>query len=94
MNDEVKAHARAIVEILRKHGNPYQRVEIDCEGARIVSTDYFEPLVNKATEPTRPAALSENSSKYLFPGCSFPGPLASEAEYRRHYDEYVRRCIY
>lgn len=44
MNEELKLHALRIAEILQEQGNPYQRVEIDQSGIKIVSTDAFEPI--------------------------------------------------
>ena len=33
-----------IVEILREQGNPYQRIEIEQDGIKIVSADAFTPV--------------------------------------------------
>jgi hypothetical protein len=43
MNEEIKQHALRIAEILQEQGNPYQRIEIDADGIKKVSTDWSEP---------------------------------------------------
>lgn len=43
MNEELKQHALRITEILQEQGNPYQRIEIDADGIKKVSTDTFMP---------------------------------------------------
>ena len=43
MNEELKQHALRIAEILQEQGNPYQRIEIDADGIKKVSTDTFMP---------------------------------------------------
>ncbi|WP_434670248.1 hypothetical protein [Lacticaseibacillus rhamnosus] len=43
MNEELKQHALRIAEILQEQGNPYQRIEIDADGIKKISTDWSEP---------------------------------------------------
>ncbi len=45
MNDEIIKHAEAIAEILRKEYNPHVRVEVEAYGLKMVSDEWFEPII-------------------------------------------------
>lgn len=49
MNEELKQHALRIAEILQEQGNPYQRIEIDADGIKKISTDWSEPAETSKT---------------------------------------------
>ena len=58
MNEELKQHALRIAEILQEQGNPYQRIEIDADRIKKVSTDAYVSA--------EAGAKMEDSSKLVF----------------------------
>ncbi|MDE3285554.1 hypothetical protein [Lacticaseibacillus paracasei] len=58
MNEELKQDALRIAEILQEQGNPYQRIEIDADGIKKVSTDAYVSA--------EAGAKMEDSSKLVF----------------------------